>query len=190
MSSTSIPQPHPVGETDLECGHKEALFCPSAQPDWEGAKAFGVVTGTVTVPAVSYLAQVLPMSQQLVELTRPVSPAEVFRIAAPCATDRCQHFEDGHCQLVSRTIAHLEPVTEKLPQCLIRVSCRWWNEHGKEACYRCPQVVTNSFSRDEKIILVATPQSRTQREGTVENQENITAKGETTARKNSLLIRY
>ena len=157
MSSTSIPQPHPVGETDLECGHKEALFCPSAQPDWEGAKAFGVVMGTVTVPAVSYLAQVLPMSQQLVELTRPVSPGEVFRIAAPCATDRCQHFEDGHCQLVSRTIAHLEPVTEKLPQCLIRVSCRWWNEHGKEACYRCPQVVTNSFSRDEKIILVATP---------------------------------
>lgn len=157
MASTFIPQPLSVGETDLESKQKGDLSCPSAQPDWEGAKVFGVVMGTVTEPRVSYLAQAQLISQELVELTRPVSPAEVFRIAAPCVTHRCQHFENGRCQLVSRTIAHLEPVIEKLPPCPIRVSCRWWNEQGKEACYRCPQVVTNSFSQDEKVILAATP---------------------------------
>jgi hypothetical protein len=157
MPSTSILQPHSAGETDIESEEKEGLFCPSAQPDWEGAKVFGIVMGTVAKPRLAYLAKTQPISQEHFELTSPVSPAEVFRIAAPCATNKCQHFENGHCQLVYRTIAHLEPVTENLPQCLIRASCRWWSEHGKAACYRCPQVVTNNFQPDEKIILAATP---------------------------------
>lgn len=160
MSSEPIPQLHSMGKPALDTEKTNDLFCPSAQPDWEGAKAFGVVLGSVEEPRVSYLAEAQPMTQEVVELTSPVSAAEVFRIAAPCATNRCQHFENGHCQLVSRTIAYLEPVVEKLPQCLIRGSCRWWNEQGKEACYRCPQVVTNSFSQHDKIILAATPLSK------------------------------
>jgi hypothetical protein len=160
MSRTPIPQPDSVGNAEPESEQREDLFCPSAQPEWEGAKVFGVVLGTATEPRVAYLTQAQPISQELVELTRPVSPAEVLRIAAPCATHRCQHFENGRCQLVARTITHLAAVSEKLPPCPIRVSCRWWTEQGKEACYRCPQVVTNSFSQDENIVLAATPPSK------------------------------
>jgi len=164
MSNPSIPQPQAAGNTDPDSEHGEDLVCPSAPPVWDGARVFGVVLGTVAEPRVSYLTQVQPLSPELVELTRPVSPAEVFRIAAPCAMHRCQHFAKGCCQLVSRTITHLEPVQDKLPPCMIRMSCRWWKEQGKEACYRCPQVVTNSFSQDENVILAATPQSKVEAE--------------------------
>lgn len=155
MLSTLIPQS--LGEIESKDEEKEKLLCPSAQSDWEGAKVFGVVMGTATEPRVAYLAVERSMSQEIFDLTSPVDPAEVLRIAAPCATNKCQHFEKGHCQLVSRTITHLESVVEKLPVCLIRPSCRWWNEHGREACFRCPQVVTNSFTDQENIILAATP---------------------------------
>jgi len=149
-----------VGDTSHEGKQKEDLVCPSAQPDWEGAKAFGVVLGTAMRPAVSYLSEALPISEKIIELTKPVTVGEVVRIAAPCATHRCQHFESGRCSLGSRTIEYLEPVVDKLPRCAIRPLCRWWNEQGKEACYRCPQVVTNSFSDDEKIVQAATPPSK------------------------------
>jgi hypothetical protein len=159
MSSASLPLVDSVKDT-VTASEQKDLLCPSAQAEWEGAKAFGVVLGTVTEPRVAYFAQPLPLSLELVESTSPVSPAEVLRIAAPCATSQCQHFESGQCQLISRTVDYLDPVTEKLPRCAIRASCRWWHEHGKEACYRCPQVVTNSFSGDEKVVFAATPTSK------------------------------
>ncbi|WIE48779.1 MULTISPECIES: hypothetical protein [unclassified Pseudomonas] len=141
----------------IENGRNKALLCPSAQPEWEGAKIFGVVNGTVAAPEVAYLSQAIPMTKELAESTVPVSPAEVFRISAPCAEMRCQHYKEGGCQLVSRTVEKLKTVTDKLPRCSIRASCRWWNEQGPDACFRCPQVVTNSFSQDEMIIIAATP---------------------------------
>lgn len=135
------------------------LLCPSAQADWKGAKAFGVVGGTVKEPRVSYFAEPQQVTQELLDLTSPVSPTEVLRIAAPCAKSRCQHFDGMNCQLVSRTVAYLQPVAEKLPPCQIRSSCRWWHEQGKDACFRCPQVVTDSATDNEQFILAATPTS-------------------------------
>lgn len=151
-------------QNDPAVRHKQELnkdlSCPSAQPEWDGAKVFGVVQGSVDAPRVSYLARSIPISPELIELTRPATPGEVLRIAAPCATHRCQHFEQGHCQLVARTVEHLPTVTQHLPPCSIRTSCRWWHEQGSEACFRCPQVVTNTRSTDEKTILAATPAVR------------------------------
>ena len=73
-------------------------LCPSAQPDMEGAVAFGVVGGTAEEPVVSYLREPLPVTPELLQLARPVRPTEVFRFAAPCAEGGCRHFDGESCQ--------------------------------------------------------------------------------------------
>ena len=135
----------------------DTLFCPSAQPDWDQAMVFGVVQGTANEPRVSYLEQPLAPTPALLAQTSPVQPTEVLRIAAPCVGHACVHFDGSHCQLAARTIVHLQEVTEKLPPCSIRRSCRWWHEQGKAACQRCPQVVTDNFIPTDQILLAATP---------------------------------
>lgn len=132
------------------------LLCPSAQPDWESAHVFGVVGGTVHNPRVAYFVEPQPITKELLDLTIPLEPTEVLRIAAPCAGHSCQHFDGNRCQLVSRTVKYLEPVVDKLPACAIRSSCRWWAEQGKAACCRCPQVITDSKTDDVSLILAAT----------------------------------
>jgi len=153
-SSDSVAEA--LSELSSQPESKQSLLCPSAQADWKGARVFGVVGGTVKEPRVSYFAEPQLVTKEILDLTSPVSPTEVLRIAAPCAKSSCQHFDGMNCQLVSRTVAYLQPVSEKLPPCQIRTSCRWWHEQGKDACFRCPQVVTDSFTDNEKIILAAT----------------------------------
>jgi len=154
--SQTSPLPPPA---DAEGVSKTS--CPSAQADWAGAKVFGVVVGTPSEPRVAYLAAPEPIAKRHFELTNPLNPAEVLRIAAPCAGKHCLHFEDGICQLAARTVAHLQPIAQRLPPCAIRSTCRWWHEQGKAACFRCPQVVTNSSQTDERIVFVSTPNRST-----------------------------
>ena len=82
----------------------QQTLCPSAQPDWKGAKVFGVVGGTPDAPETAYLATPAPVSDELLKLADPVSPDEVFRIAAPCACSGCGHFdsEESSCRLAQR----------------------------------------------------------------------------------------
>jgi len=134
-------------------------LCPSAQPDWEGSKVIGVVGGTADAPEVAYLAEPQPVTDELLALARPVTPAEVFRIAAPCAGTNCGHFSAEHskCKLVEKTVRWAQVVVEKLPACSIRLDCRWWQQEGRAACMRCPQVVTDRFQAPEAIAKAADP---------------------------------
>jgi len=124
------------------------ILCPSVQLPWEGAQVFGVVGGTAEAPAVAYLPTPHPVTDQLMHLAGPVRPSEVFRSAAPCACSGCRHFapEVSKCRLVERVVQWLPTVVDKLPPCPIRPECRWWQQEGKAACLRCPQVVTESFT--------------------------------------------
>ncbi|HET8705144.1 MAG TPA: hypothetical protein VFM46_02485 [Pseudomonadales bacterium] len=128
-------------------------MCPSAQPDWEGAKVFGVVGGTADAPETAYLAAPVPVTSQLIALAQPVEPAEVFRFAAPCACSGCGHYsaEQSSCKLAEKTVRWVEPVTQRLPVCGIRAECRWWQQEGREACMRCPQVVTHHFTPSDAM---------------------------------------
>jgi hypothetical protein len=143
-------------------GREEAvnvgLFCPSAQPAWEGSVVLGVVGGTAAAPRVAYLAEPLPVTDELLALAAPVTPTEVFRIAAPCAGSACCHFVGAACTLVERIVDHLPlAVEEGLPPCHLRPQCRWWAQEGKAACARCPQVVTDNWAAPDLIRLVAAP---------------------------------
>src|SRR6266853_2529543 len=101
-------------------------LCPSARPEWRGAEVIGVVGGSVSEPRVGYLERALPVVQELLDMTAPAAPTEVFRLAAPCARGRCQHFRDTRCHLVEKVVAFLPPVAHDLPPCTIRPMCRWF----------------------------------------------------------------
>ena len=92
---------------------------------------------------IGYFTEALPATPEALALPAPALPTEVFRIAAPCAEHRCPHYDGSECQLGHRIARMLDPVVSGLPHCAIRPTCRWFREHGKAACLRCPQVVTD-----------------------------------------------
>jgi hypothetical protein len=69
--------------------------------------------------------------------------------------DTCKHFDDGACSLVKRVVAAFNPVVNGVPPCRIRPTCRWFRQEGRDACLRCPQVVTNTLDPTELQRLVA-----------------------------------
>jgi len=115
-----------------------------------GAVIFGVVGGTASEPRLAHLVRPLPVTDELLALTAPAPPASVFRAAAPCAS-ACTHFAAGQCRLVSRVVAELPAVVDGLPACAIRPTCRWWQQEGREACMRCPLIVTELANPSEQI---------------------------------------
>jgi hypothetical protein len=131
------------------------VFCPSAQPEMVGSVVFGVVGGTAVAPRAVPLVEPLPVTPELLALSAPVKPTEVFRFAAPCVGDACKHFDGSRCQLAGRIVSLLPPVSDSLPFCRLRPHCRWWLQEGKPACLRCPQIVTEQCSDSELMYHVA-----------------------------------
>ncbi|MBI2760481.1 MAG: nitrogen fixation protein [Chloroflexi bacterium] len=144
--------------TDHDTGHVPPSFCPSAQPEMEGSVVFGVVGGDRAAPRVGYLTEARPVTPELLALTGAVPATEVFRIGAPCAASACRHFDGARCTLATRVAEGLPIVADTLPACRLRPSCRWWQQEGKAACMRCPQVVTQSWHPSDVYERVATPQ--------------------------------
>ncbi|MEH1838992.1 MAG: nitrogen fixation protein [Nostoc sp.] len=139
-----------------EFAANKTTLCPSARPDVDSV-VFGVVGGTVTESRVAYLKKPQPITDELIAKTSPITPAEIFRTAAPCATKGCQHFDGQDCRLAMRIVEKLPSVAEELPPCSIRRDCRWWQQEGKAACTRCPQVITDNYNPSELAVKVATP---------------------------------
>jgi hypothetical protein len=136
---------------------QNAPWCPSAQPDWEGSVAIGVMEGAAEKPRMAHFPSALPVNQELLDLAKPVTPTEVFRFAAPCVQERCVHFRNSRCNLVTQIVNVLSAVTEMLPQCAVRAQCRWWQQEGKSACVRCPQVVTDNYSPSPEMRIAVSP---------------------------------
>ncbi len=123
----------------------KTLLCPSAQPEMKASRVLGVVGGTPDAPQISYLNEPLPATDDLLRLAGPVKPTEVFRFAAHCEEKACRHFDGTQCRLATRIVQILPAVTEGLPACLIRPTCRWYQQEGRPACLRCPQIVTQTY---------------------------------------------
>lgn len=134
-------------------------LCPSAQPEMDDSVAFGVVSGTVEEPRLLHFAEPQPVTDELLALAQPVRPTEVFRFAAPCAGHACQHFDGANCQLATRIVQILPAVTSSLPPCTLRAECRWWQQEGRAACLRCPQVVTLDYAASDSMTQAATPET-------------------------------
>ena len=137
-----------------------APLCPSAQPEMADSVVFGVIKGTAAEPRLAHLARPRPVTPDLLALAAPVKPTEVFRFAAPCAASSCQHFDGSNCRLAQRVVELLPAIDEILPPCQLRSSCRWWQQEGKSACLRCPQIVTETYAPSERLNQAADPQNR------------------------------
>ena len=134
-----------------------ALMCPSAQPDMEDCRVLGVVDASGETPQTAYLNQMLPATPDVLAMTGDVPPGEVFRLAARCEEKKCSHFDGHDCRLAQRIVQILPAVVAALPACLIRAECRWYQQEGRPACLRCPQVVTRVENPTAEVRLAATP---------------------------------
>jgi hypothetical protein len=150
MASTA-PTPHPG-----EAGSQRQILCPSAQPAMPGAVAFGILTSNDAEPArVSWLERPVPVTDELLAMTAPLPPTQIFRFAAPCAEGACCHFDGTDCRLASRLVQLTPAVDTSLPPCRIRVNCRWFAQEGKAACHRCPLIVTYSVNPTAELSRAA-----------------------------------
>ena len=71
---------------------------------------------------------------------------------------RDNELDDGKdCQLATRIVQILPRAVDILPPCSIRPECRWYQQEGKAACVRCPQVMTDCYTPSEAQRLAADP---------------------------------
>lgn len=137
----------------------KALMCPSAEPDGAGATVFGLVMGTPERPETAFLAEALPVTPELLARAEPVTPTEMFRIAARCIRGGCAHYDRtrDHCRFGEKTVRLAPVVVHRLPACAIRASCRWWHQEGAAACLCCPQVVRTCVIGSDEVGRAADP---------------------------------
>lgn len=128
-----------------------SMLCPSSRPDAPDSVVFGIIGGTVSDPRTAYLKEPQPVTEELIAKAAPVTPTEIFRTASACAESKCLHFDGKDCQLAMGIVEKLSVVAENLPPCAIRRDCRWWQQEGKAACMRCPQVITDNYNAPENI---------------------------------------
>jgi hypothetical protein len=128
-----------------------SMLCPSSRPDTPDSMVFGIIGGTVTDPRIAYLKEPQPVTEELIARAAPVTPTEIFRTASACAESKCLHFDGQGCHLAMRIVEKLPVVAENLPPCAIRRDCRWWQQEGKAACMRCPQVITDNYNAPGKM---------------------------------------
>ena len=98
-------------------------LCPSAQPDMEEARIFGLLSGTPDEPRIAYLAPGVQVDQDATVQLGAVSPTEAFRFAAVWESHRCAHFDGNQCSLGQRIVSQLPEVVDLLPVCQIRHRC-------------------------------------------------------------------
>jgi hypothetical protein len=114
-----------------------------------------MVTGKPEAYRVGYLTETLPLSEKLLALAGDAEPTQVFRIAGRCESSGCKHFRDNSCTLAQRIVEGVPKVVNALPACQIRSTCRWFRQEGREACLRCPQVVTNMPNASDHLKQIA-----------------------------------
>ncbi|MGA2352787.1 MAG: hypothetical protein ABSF70_20310 [Terracidiphilus sp.] len=127
----------------------DSLLCPSSQPEFEAARVLGVLQQTTDGFEVAYLNEPLPVTPEILAMTAPAQPTEVFRLAAKCQTHRCPHFDGKDCGLATRIVQILPAVVDQLPRCQIRSECRWFHQEGAAACRRCPQIATVNYGTSD-----------------------------------------
>jgi len=145
MSSGSAAKPAPAAGFD----------CPSAQPNMEGARPFGVISGTPKETRIAFFKKSALDAFDWREKFSTSDATRLFRFGARCDEHRCGHFNGSTCSLGARVKQGLPAVVDALPPCLIRPKCRWYAEQGGEVCLRCPQVVTMIPEADTPLNAVA-----------------------------------
>jgi hypothetical protein len=121
----------------------------------EGARPFGVISGTVGETRIAFFKKSALDGFDWRDQFSTTDATRVFRFGARCEEHRCSHFNGATCSLGARVKEGLPAVVDALPSCLIRPKCRWYAEQGGEVCLRCPQVVTMIPQAESALNAVA-----------------------------------
>jgi hypothetical protein len=143
--------------SDVSSNGSARLMCPSAQPEMDDSLVLGVLEETPSGQRLAWLEEPQPVTQQLLSMTGEVDPRNIFRFAARCEEKKCVHFDGKNCRLATRIVQILPRAVEALPACSIRAECRWYQQEGKSACFRCPQVITHLENPSAQMLQAATP---------------------------------
>jgi len=138
-------------------GARKALLCPSAQPEMEGSMVLGVFETTPEGQRLAWIEEPQPVTPELLSLTGETDPRNIFRFAAQCEERKCVHFDGQDCNLATRIVQILPRAVDVLPPCSIRPECRWYQQEGKAACLRCPEVVTHLNNPSAEMLRAARP---------------------------------
>jgi hypothetical protein len=133
-----------------------APLCPSARAETPNSVVLGVIREVDGEPFLHHLAEPAPVTPDILRLASGVSVYDVFRFAAPCAENACQHFDGSHCRLAQK-IADVMAPASALPPCRIRPDCRWFLQEGKRACHRCPLILSESANPTKELVYAADP---------------------------------
>jgi hypothetical protein len=123
--------------------------CPSSRPEIARSAVIGIVGEDQGKRQVTFLPDPIPVTPEirgLDDTSRPARLTEFLRFAAPCARTACVHFAEESCQLARRIVEEAPAVSDALPDCAIRPTCRWHRQEGAAACLRCPGIVTDTFA--------------------------------------------
>ena len=106
---------------------------------------------------VTYLAEPVPAAEVLGEIPEGIEPARILRFASHCQSS-CPNRRGTDCHLVERIVAAGLPVSSPVvPRCHLRAQCQWWQQKGVAACQQCPSVSTKFSIDDERMTIVADP---------------------------------
>jgi hypothetical protein len=101
-----------------------------------------------TARRVVYVTPRMPVDADLLEqLAEPGTRLEQqHRFAGPCAEGGCGFWTGSDCGLATELVESYRQVgtAAELPRCSIRTECRWFAEHGRDACAACPHVLTDT----------------------------------------------
>jgi len=136
---------------------KAQLDCPSAQPDMDGARPYGIICGSPQKTRIAFFKRSVQAQFDWRTRFADSEATKVLRFAARCEQGRCSHYSGDRCSLGRRVAEELPAVVDKAPSCLVRASCRWHAEQGLAACFRCPQVVTMIPEDSAPLNMVAMP---------------------------------
>jgi hypothetical protein len=127
-------------------------LCPSARCE-EGAILLGIVGENGVVGYVTPRVIVNSDFVRLAHIGR--APEKRFRFSQPCIESGCLHWTGSRCGVIDHALKAAQEanatewLAEKLPQCSIRPSCRWFSQVGPKACAVCPLVITDLITDGE-----------------------------------------
>lgn len=122
-----------------------------------GSVVLGVFREVDGEEFLNHLAEPVPVNADVLAFARGAPLTDVFRFAAPCATERCAHFAAGDCRLAAKIVEAVPEAAGALPPCRIRADCRWFVQEGKAACLRCPLIHSETANPSPAMRYAADP---------------------------------
>jgi len=119
-----------------------AALCPSAKCE-PGVLLLGIVEAD---GSVAFLKQKLRVDEFFTRIAlEGRTPEKRFRFAGTCRKSGCQQWTGERCGVIDRLFADNPAFRSSgdLPDCGIRVNCRWFSQWGEKACGICPHVITD-----------------------------------------------